>query len=252
MGLNLLSLYEILSPSSKSLGVDLSPALLEAEFDFKVKIKKSLRARRITLRICQVTGGLRVTIPSNLKASVLRDFIKKNINWVRFNLKNLSPSISVTEGIRIPISGQYRTILIDNNLQAKYLLKETELIVPKTKVRLEIQVKTILKQMAEDYFRVTCNDYAKKLDVKFLKISLKDPRSRWGSCSSEKKLMFSWRLIMAPVEVSSYVAAHEMAHLLHMDHSQRFWTVVGSIYQNYGNQRNWLKENGRSLHKFVF
>jgi hypothetical protein len=230
---------------------DLSSRALESEFDFKVKIRISLRARRITLRVCQMTGELKITIPPKLQMSVLRKFIDKNMNWIRSNLNKRSPSVIITEGILLPIIGQSRRILVDTNLDNNYLLKETELLLPKTKNPFEVQLKLVLKKIAEEYFKAICADYANRLEVEFLRISVRDPTSRWGSCSSDKKLMFSWRLIMAPLEVSSYVAAHEIAHLLQMNHSRKFWAIVSSIYPNYCNQRNWLRENGRNLHKFV-
>ena len=252
MSLNLSNFSRIFSRSDQSRLIDSATLALESEFDFQIKIRKSLTARRITLRACQVTGGLRITIPPNLKTSDLRNFINKNMNWVRSNLRKLSPSVSVINGVIIPVKGKNRKILTDPNLKSSYLLKETELIIPNTKGPIQSHVKFVLKKIAEDYFRITCEHYAGMLGVKFEKISMRDPKSRWGSCSSERKLMFSWRLIMAPSEIGSYVAAHEISHLLHMNHSRKFWTVVESIYPNYCDQRDWLRENGRGLHKFVF
>ena len=251
MDLNFSSMCQMVLFSGQSRVDDLNLTALESEFDFKVKIRKSLRAKRITLRVCHITGELKITIPPKLQMPILRKFINKNMKWIRFNLSKLSPSIIITDGIILPIIGKSRRILVDANLAKNYRLKETELLLPKTKNTFEFQLKLVLKKIAEEYFRVTCEDYANRLGVEFSKISVRDPISRWGSCSSDKNLMFSWRLIMAPLEVSSYVAAHEIAHLLQMNHSKRFWTVVSSIYPNYCNQRNWLRENGRNLHKFV-
>ena len=251
MSLNLSIFYKSFSKTDQLYLVDNSIAALEKEFDFPVKIRISFRARRITLRICHVSGGLKITIPSNLQTSVLRKFINKNIHWVSSNLRKIIPTVSITDGMSLPIKGRNRKIFVDPNLNDAFILKETELLLPKTKVAFERQVKSVLEQIAGDYFRITCADYAENLGVKFSKISLRDPRSRWGSCSSDRNLMFSWRLIMAPLEISSYVAAHEIAHLRHMNHSQKFWTAVSSIYPNYREQRNWLRENGRNLHRFV-
>lgn len=251
MSVDLPYFQKIFSRSKESQLIDSSITALELELGFQIKIRRSARARRITLRVCQVTGGLKITIPSNLKISVLRIFINKNMNWIRTNLKNISPPILITDGVLLPIKGQDRKVFTDVTLKSCYILKETELILPTSQDLLETQVKSVLKQIAGDYFSITCDNYAERLGVSFSKISIKDPKSRWGSCSSDKKLMFSWRLIMAPLAVSSYVAAHEIAHLLQMNHSQKYWNVVGSIYPNYRDQRNWLRENGRNLHKFV-
>ena len=83
-------------------------------------------------------------------------------------------------------------------------------------------------------------------------IVLRDTRSRWGSCTSEGNLMFSWRLIMAPPRILQYVAAHEVAHLAEMNHSPDFWAVVERLFPDYGVCRRWLRENGDHLHRVRF
>ncbi len=94
--------------------------------------------------------------------------------------------------------------------------------------------------------------YAAALGKPFGKIAIRDTRSRWGSCSSQGNLMYSWRLIMAPPTVLDYVAAHEAAHLVEMNHSPDYWAVVSQIYPDYQNQRAWLRENGAILHRYRF
>jgi predicted metal-dependent hydrolase len=83
-------------------------------------------------------------------------------------------------------------------------------------------------------------------------ISLRDTRSRWGSCSAEGRLMYSWRLIMAPPSVLDYVAAHEVAHLVQMNHSEAFWAVVQGLYPGWQRQRDWLRHQGGALHVWDF
>ena len=83
-------------------------------------------------------------------------------------------------------------------------------------------------------------------------LTLRDTRSRWGSCSTDGNLMFSWRLILAPRQVLDYVAAHEVAHLVHMDHSSRFWGVVADLCPDYAAPRGWLRREGHGLHRFRF
>jgi len=86
----------------------------------------------------------------------------------------------------------------------------------------------------------------------YARLSLRDTRSRWGSCTSDGGLMYSWRLIMAPPEVLDYVAAHEVAHLAQMNHSPAFWAEVTKIYGDYAAPRNWLRANGSTLHRYKF
>jgi predicted metal-dependent hydrolase len=97
-----------------------------------------------------------------------------------------------------------------------------------------------------------CKEFAERLGSKVRKITLRDTRSRWGSCSNDAKLMFSWRLVMAPEDVLAYVAAHEVAHLKHMNHSKDFWETVEYLFGPYKKERAWLKQNGSTLHRYKF
>ena len=88
--------------------------------------------------------------------------------------------------------------------------------------------------------------------TRFTALALRDTRSRWGSCTHEGRLMYSWRLAMAPPEVLDYVAAHEVAHLAHMDHSPRFWAAVATLMPGYAPRRAWLRRNGADLMAWSF
>ena len=93
-------------------------------------------------------------------------------------------------------------------------------------------------------------EFAKPLSVHFERISIKDQKSRWGSCSSKGNLNFNWRIIMAPEPVCDYVVIHELCHLVFMDHSANFWNLVESICPGYKQYKKWLKENGQKLYPF--
>ena len=94
--------------------------------------------------------------------------------------------------------------------------------------------------------------YAAKIGRRVTRVTLRDTRSRWGSCTAEGALMYSWRLVMAPPEVLRYVAAHEVAHLVEMNHSHRFWAVVEGLYPDWQAQRAWLHRHGGALHSLRF
>ncbi|MBE0554766.1 MAG: M48 family metallopeptidase, partial [Rhodobacteraceae bacterium] len=94
--------------------------------------------------------------------------------------------------------------------------------------------------------------YAGLLGRRVTGITLRDTRSRWGSCTAAGRLMFSWRLIMAPPAVLDYVAAHEAAHLVEMNHSPAYWAVVGRIFPGWQAQRGWLRRHGPGLHALRF
>ena len=114
------------------------------------------------------------------------------------------------------------------------------------------RVAALLKVRARDRLQPAARAYARKLGRRINAISLRDTTSRWGSCSSRGNLSFSWRLAMAPVEVQDYVAAHEAAHLVEMNHSDRYWATLAGIMPEYELHRCWLKREGRGLHAYRF
>ena len=108
------------------------------------------------------------------------------------------------------------------------------------------------RRFARDVLATACDAYAARLGRPYAGLTLRDTRSRWGSCSSAGRLMFSWRLILAPPEVLRYVAAHEVAHLAQMNHSPAFWAEVTRIHGPYAAERKWLRTEGNALHRFRF
>lgn len=109
-----------------------------------------------------------------------------------------------------------------------------------------------LKCLARDRLAEASDRHATAIGRKVGRITLRDTRSRWGSCTSEGNLMYSWRLILAPPEVLDYVAAHEVAHLVHMDHSRAFWAQVERLMPGHKSARDWLRREGTGLHRWRF
>jgi predicted metal-dependent hydrolase len=111
-------------------------------------------------------------------------------------------------------------------------------------------VKDFLKREARRDLALSVRRYAEVLGVKFTRISVRDQSSRWGSCTSDGVLSFSWRLILAPPFVLDYLAAHEVAHLVEMNHSARFWRVVARICPETDRAKAWLHAHGNELHRY--
>ena len=131
-------------------------------------------------------------------------------------------------------------------------IEDDSLVLPGDPGRAGVRAVAYLKVLARDRLVAACDHHAGRLGHGFTKVSLRDTRSRWGSCTSDGGLMFSWRLIMAPPAVLDYVAAHEVAHLAQMNHSQAFWVVVDRLCPGYSAHRAWLREQGQSLHGYRF
>lgn len=103
------------------------------------------------------------------------------------------------------------------------------------------------REAARSYFPERVQYYAGILDVTYGNITIRDQKTRWGSCSSRGNLNFNWRLMLAPPRVLDYVVVHELCHRKHMDHSPAFWQEVGNLLPDYKTLRKWLKDNGNTL-----
>ncbi len=102
-------------------------------------------------------------------------------------------------------------------------------------------------ELARDIFTRKTEWYARIMGVTYGRISIREQKTRWGSCSSKGNLNFNWRLIFAPPEVLDYVVVHELAHRKEMNHSKAFYAIVESVMPDYRKWKQWLKENGRTL-----
>ena len=112
------------------------------------------------------------------------------------------------------------------------------------------RVKDFIKKEAQNQFLKLSRKQAAKIDCHVHEVSIKDTKSRWGSCSTLNNINYNWRLALAPKEVIDYIVAHEVSHLLHQDHSSEFWQCVAELCPNYLQGKNWLKSHGKELYVF--
>lgn len=225
---------------------------LKKNLDFPFEVKESRRARRISIKIKETTKVVYITIPRGVNSNVVNKFVEEKIGWIRKNLEKTVQPETVSLGSTLPIEGLLREVTLNENLKTNFELQSDRINLKTLSPSCGEQTRQALISLSHDVFLGWSLKYAEKLNVNFSKISIKDPKTRWGSCSSSGSLMFSWRLIMAPPVVGRYVAAHEVSHLLHLNHSKDFWLAVFSLCPNYESHRLWLKNNGKNLHKFVF
>ncbi len=215
-----------------------------------VGIRRSARARRFSLRISNVDGAVKLTLPKRAAMRDALNFLNRQEGWLRKNLAARPTAILPEFG------GQFRFRGADleiRHTQGRSIhITDGSIHVPGKPDRLGAKLRGFCRVKARTQLVENAQFYAERLGKPLGKITLRDTRSRWGSCSSEGNLMFSWRLIMAPPEVLDYVVAHEVAHMVEMNHSADFWRLVESILPEYKPQRRWLKENGASLHAFQF
>ncbi len=224
--------------------------ILKGEPDVPVVLRRSRRARRISLRVSGLDGRVTVTLPLRAPQHEAESFVREKESWIRANMARAPEPLRPAVGGHILWQGREIGIRVGGGRFAR--IEAGVLLVPPDPVSLPARVAALMKQVARERLTEAADRHAERLGCRFSRISLRDPRSRWGSCSSEGNLMFSWRLIMAPPEVLEYVAAHEVAHLLEMNHSPAYWRIVAGICPDYKQHRRWLRENGRFLHRYRF
>lgn len=228
----------------------MTPIRLAGEPDISIELRASARARRLSLRISQLDGRVTMTMPRSLSRGEAEAFAREKEGWLRKHLSQSVSSVVLGHGSSLPVEGTPRLILQGAGRAVK--LSEGHLHVPGPPERAAARVAGFLKVLARDRLSAASDAYALRLGRDYGRISLRDTRSRWGSCSSEGNLMYSWRLIMAPPEVLDYVAAHEVCHLAEMNHSARYWAHVERLCPGYRDHRNWLRRNGAALHRYRF
>ena len=214
----------------------------------EIFVRRSPRTRRMTLRVSRLDGKVTLSVPNHISDRRAEDFAAQREAWLRSALSEVPGSVDVDIGARLPFEDREISIEPANGRRSQLI--DNRLEVPPD--RAGPSVKAVLKEVARDRLANASDRHAAKLGRTYTGLSLRDTRSRWGSCTAEGRLMYSWRLIMAPAHVLDYVAAHEVAHLERMDHSSEFWSVVERLCPEYREPRRWLRENGPGLHRYIF
>lgn len=213
----------------------------------EIVLRRSARARRISLRVSGLDGRVTLTLPHGVPEAEALGFAAEKADWIRAQVGRRGPLVPVTLDVSVPIEGIMRRIV--EAPARRIVLGEDTVAVPGGDA---VRLAAWLKGRARDQLAAASDRYAAQLARPYARLTLRDTRSRWGSCSSRGGLMYSWRLIMAPPEVLDYVAAHEVAHLAQMNHSPAFWAEVRQLCPGYEAPRRWLRENGADLHRYQF
>ncbi|GHE98236.1 zinc metalloprotease [Aliiroseovarius zhejiangensis] len=219
--------------------------------DLSVLLRPSARARRLSLRVSKVDGRVTLTVPHGASRHEAVRFVNERADWIRKHLADTKPAQRPHIGATIPYLGQPH-LICEAPLRAARIRHGEILVPPGDDRQTAARIEALLKRAARDRLARASDLYAARVGRDFGRLTLRDTRSRWGSCSSQGNLMYSWRLIMAPEPVLDYVAAHEVAHLVHMDHSPAFWAQVAAICPDYKAPRKWLREHGGDLQRYRF
>lgn len=220
--------------------------------DMPVKVIEHPKSKRITLRLMPGGDGLKITMPAHVSDRELDGFLERNKNWVSTRKARLPQKVELQEGQTIPYRGrQHRIVHLDRMrgvVEVREIAGEPSLLVPGDPKFIQRKLLDFLKKQARESLNQAVSVHAASLGVRPKQIRITDSTSRWGSCSSTRTLSFSWRIIMAPDTVLDYLAAHEVAHLREMNHSDRFWNHVRAICPDMEIHKTWLRRHGASLH----
>lgn len=215
-----------------------------------VALRRSARARKLSLRVSRLDGRVTLTLPRGVPDREGLSFLLSREEWLRGHLSTVSGEERPVLGGTILFAGVAVPILAALVKRLSYT--DNSFVLPDDPARVGPRLQAFLKTQARDRLAAASDHYAAALGRPYRHLTLRDTRSRWGSCSANGDLMYSWRLIMAPPQVLDYVAAHEVAHLAEMNHSDRFWNVVARLFPDHEPCRRWLRQNGESLHRIKF
>lgn len=219
-------------------------------------IRQNSRATRMTLRIEPGGRALKLTIPQGLADREVNAFLNRHQGWLMTKLARFSGESQLEEGGSILIRGVAHRIERTGKIRG---LTETVIVGDDAILRvsggeehLRRRIVDFLKKEARTDLDRLVAVYAGRIGRRPKSLSLKDTRSRWGSCSADGALSFSWRIVMAPPKVIAYLAAHEVAHLQEMNHGPDFWALCEKLCPDTNDAKRWLRRNGTMLHAIDF
>ncbi len=216
----------------------------------ELTLRRSPRARRVSLRVSGLDGRVTLSVPRGMRDADALDFAQSRADWLRTQLARQPECVEVAPGVDLPLEGRLLRIVPGEGRAVR--IGADAIHVPGSETRIAARLAGWMKARARDRLVAASDRYADRVGRRYSRIALRDTRSRWGSCSSQAALSFSWRLIMAPPDVLDYVAAHEVAHLVEMNHSPAFWAIVADLFPSHEVPRKWLRREGAALHRYRF
>lgn len=219
-----------------------------------VEVKATPRARRMSLRVDPARRLVLVVVPSGITDAEVERFVDRHLDWVRGRLAAIPARLPFQDGAVVPVLGVAHIIRHDPTRRAARVVRgedgRWEIRIGGEPEFLPARVEAFLKAQAKRLLATRAREKAARIGARVAGVTVRDTRSRWGSCSATGQLSFSWRLIFTPDAIFDYVVAHEVAHLKEMNHSARFWALCASLTAEVEGPRQWLKANGAALHRY--
>ena len=227
------------------------------EHVYLVRVRRHRQARRYTLRILAATREVVLTMPPRGCLREAKEFAQKHGGWIAQRLHHLPKAEPFAHGSMVPLRGEPHRIVHRRGLRGTVWVEvaddgERRLCVAGDSPHVDRRVADFLRREARSDLERASRHFAERLGLAVKQVSIRDPSSRWGSCTSDGKLSFSWRIMMAPPAVIDYLVAHEVAHLKEMNHGAKFWKLCEQLCPETERCRAWLKRNGGALQAIGF
>lgn len=227
-----------------------APALELGGRTLPIEVRRLAHARRLTLRLAPDGSAVRVTIPTWAPTREAVDFARARADWLEAQLERLTPPEPLAHGAAVPWRGTERRLVHDGAARRGVRLADDGgLVIGGPAESLAPRLRRWMQAEARALFAADLADYAPCAQVPVPALALTSAQRRWGSCSARGEVRLNWRLAMAPDAVRRSVVAHEVAHLVHFDHSPAFHALLGTIFEDdIAAANRWLKRHGRSLY----
>lgn len=216
----------------------------------RLKLKVSKRARRMSLRLDPEARHVHLIVPPRADMNYAVNFAEEHRKWIREKLSALPKAVPFTDGAIIPFMGRdhYLEIIRDRSIRSTRITVKNRIMTVETPLdNADMRIERYLRKWVQDELTKLATEKASLIRRRVGAVRVRDTRSRWGSCAEDGNLSFCWRIVFAPREVIDYVVAHEVAHLVHFDHSSQFWRLCDRLAVDGEYGREWLKVNGQTL-----
>jgi predicted metal-dependent hydrolase len=223
-----------------------------------VEIRRHPTARRLTLRVSHTARAVVLTIPRYTDFREADRFLAKSRDWVLQRLEGVPEVVPFAEGSIIPLRGVPHLVALAGRVSGRSVVEVVpgapgrlpRLLVSGAREHAPRRLADWLAAEARRDLEKRVTHHTARLGLTARRVRVRDQKSRWGSCTSDGNLSFSWRLVLAPPLVLDYVAAHEVAHLAEMNHGPRFWRLVKETMPRLEEAKLWLRTNGLDLYRY--
>ena len=213
-------------------------------------VRRSPRARRLALRIPGHDDSVELVLPARAAESDGLAFLQSRADWVLERLERMPARVPFADGAMLPLGGVPHLLRHIGGRGAPVRIEGGEILVAGQPEHMARRVGNWLRAEARRRIEPPACRMAAEIGRKVLRITIRDQKSRWGSCAPGGRLSFNWRLVLAPEWVLDYVVAHEVAHLAQPNHSPAFWAVVAGLNGDARAGRAWLRRQGMELHRY--